>query len=322
MKVPLRNLGSWKVSAMGLGGMPLSGMPAEKAAILDDREGAIGVIHAALDAGITLIDTADIYSPSWNTFGHNERLVGEAFRTWRGSHEAKSKVVIASKGGITRGPKESWGRCGEKDYFLRAAEASALRLGVEKIQLWQHHRLDPSMPFETQFENVLVLLERGIVERIGVSNYNAEQLRRAVKIGGTPDQGGVISIQNEFSPHYRLESEVHKVCEEFGIAFLAYSPFSGVNSSKLLGEGSYGDFAAVGATRNVSAYAIGIAWLLKVSPTIIPIPGATRIASVIDSLSGAAIELTDEEMDRINASLPANPPIDGDLVNQPPFLEK
>lgn len=320
MTIPQRALGPWKVSAMGLGGMPLSGMPAEKAAILNDRQGAIGVVHAALDAGVTLIDTADIYSPSWDTFGHNELLIGEAFRSWSGSQEAKLNVVIATKGGITRGPKESWGRCGSRDYFLRAAEASALRLGVEKIQLWQHHRLDPSMPFETQFENVLVLLERGLVERIGVSNYNAEQLRRAINIGGTPAQGGVVSIQNEFSPNYRHATQVHEVCEENGIAFLAYSPFSGVNSSKLMGEGKYGDFAKVGASRNLSAYAIGIAWLLKVSPSIIPIPGATRIASVLDSLSGVSVELTDDEMERLNTSLPENSPVDGDLLEQPPFI--
>lgn len=320
MTISQRTLGPWKVSAMGLGGMPLSGMPAEKAAILDDRQGAINVVQAALNAGVTLIDTADIYSPSWDTFGHNERLIGEAFRTWTGTDEAKSKVVIATKGGITRGPNESWGRCGSRDYFLRAAEASALRLGVEKIQLWQHHRLDPGMPFETQFENVLVLLERGLVERIGVSNYNAEQLRRAIKIGGTPSQGGVISIQNEFSPSYRHESQVHRVCEENGIAFLAYSPFSGVTSSKLMGEGKYGDFAQVGAERKLSAYAIGIAWLLKVSPSIIPIPGATRVASVLDSLLGVSIELTNEEMERLNKSLPTNAVVDGDLLEQPPYI--
>ena len=305
---------------MGLGGMPLSGMPAEKAAILNDREGAISVVHTALDAGVTLIDTADIYSPSWNTFGHNERLISEAFSSWSGSPAAKSKVVIATKGGITRGPKESWGRCGSKDYFLRAAEASALRLGVEKIQLWQHHRLDPTIPFETQFENVLVLLERGLVERIGVSNYSAEQLRRAVKIGGTPAQGGVISVQNEFSPRYRLESEIFEVCESNGIAFLAYSPLGGVNSSKLLGAGEFGNFGEVGATRGLSAYATAIAWLHKVSPTIIPIPGATRVASVLDSLQGASIELTTSEFDLLNRSLPTDSEIDGDLLDQPPFI--
>lgn len=101
MSLPERSLGPWKVSAMGLGCMPLSGLPASKAAILDDRPGAISVIHAALDAGVTLLDTADIYALSWDTFGHNERLVGEAFKSWSGSKEAKAKVVIATKGSIT-----------------------------------------------------------------------------------------------------------------------------------------------------------------------------------------------------------------------------
>ena len=305
---------------MGLGCMPMSGMPSERAAILDDRAGAIAVIHAALDAGITLLDTADIYSPSWNTMGHNERLVGEAFRSWSGSPAAKSKVVIASKNGITRGPNESWGRASSRDYLLRAAEASALRLGVEKIQLWQHHRLDPAIPFETQFENVLVLLEAGLVERIGVSNYSAAQLRRAIEIGGKPEEGGVISVQNEYSPRYRREADVLEVCQEYGIAFFSYSPFGGVQNSAQLGDGNYSRFADLARRKEVSAYAIGIAWLLKTSPMIIPIPGATRISSVLDSLTGVGVSLSDEEMDSLNASLPESDPIDGDILEQPIFL--
>ena len=320
MNIPCRNLGPWKVSAMGLGCMPMSGMPSERASILDDREGAMGVIHAALDAGITLLDTADIYAPSWRTFGHNERLVGEAFRSWSGSKESKSKVIIATKSGITRGPNESWGRASSQDYLLRAAEASALRLGVEKIQLWQHHRLDPDTPFETQFENVLVLLERGLVERIGVSNYSAEQLRRAIDIGGTPSEGGVISIQNQFSPRYRRDADVLQVCEEFGIAFLPWSPLGGVRNSTQLGEGRYGDFAKVGESQGVSAYAIAIAWLLHKSPNIIPIPGATRTTSILDSLKGVTISLTAQKMELLNTNLPEDAPLDDELLDQPIFL--
>ena len=175
-----RKLGPYQVSAIGLGCMPMSGFPPEKAWILDKREQAISVIHAALDAGITLLDTADIYSPTWNTMGHNEHLVGEAFRTWSGSIDAKSKVVIATKGGITRGPGKDWfgtgGRNAEEHYLYRAVEASAGKLGVEKIQLWQHHRLNHTMPYETQFENVMKLKAHGVVQNIGVSNVNAEKL--------------------------------------------------------------------------------------------------------------------------------------------------
>ncbi len=315
-----RKLGPWTVSAMGLGCMPMSGMPSERGAILNDREGAIAVIHAALDAGITLLDTADIYSPSWKTMGHNERLVGEALRSWSGTKNAKAKIVIASKNGITRGPNESWGRASSRDYLLRAAEASALRLGVEKIALWQHHRLDPATPFETQFENVLVLIEAGLVERIGVSNYSAAQLRRAIEIGGKPEEGGVISVQNEFSPRYRRESDVLDVCQEYGIAFFSYSPFGGVQSSAQLGDGNFTGFTKLAQRKGVSAYAIGIAWLLHTSPMIIPIPGATRVSSVLDSFKGVGVSLSSQELDELNASLPENDPIDGDLLEQPIFL--
>ncbi len=129
------------------------------------QESAIPAIHAGLDAGITLLDTADIYAPTWDAFGHNEIFAAEALRTWSGTKEQKSRVVIATKGGITRKPGEVWSRNGSLDYLLRAAEASAGRLGVDKIDLWQHHRLDPSIEFETQVENIGVLKERGIVDQ-------------------------------------------------------------------------------------------------------------------------------------------------------------
>lgn len=319
MTLPQRALGPWEVSAMGLGCMPLSAMSPNRMEILNDPEGAVAVIHAALDAGITLIDTADIYAPSWDTFGHNERLVGAAFNSWNGSSEAKNKVVIATKGGITRGPKESWGQESSLDYLLRAVEASALRLGVNQIKLWQHHRLDPKMVFEDQFENVLALLERGLIERIGVSNYNAEQLRRAIKLGGTPDQGGVISVQNQFSPKYRHEPDVMQVCEEFGIAYLPWSPFGGIGRADALGAGEYGAFREVGLTLGVSAYATAIAWLLQTSPTVIPIPGATKLSSVNDSLIGLTVSLTDEEMSLLNSSLPGNAPVDEHMGEPPPY---
>ncbi len=319
MSLPQRTLGPWEVSAMGLGCMPLSSMSPKRTEILSDPAGAVAVIQAALDAGVTLIDTADIYAPSWDTFGHNERIVGAAFRTWNGSSEAKSKVVIATKGGITRGPKESWGRASSLDYLLRAVEASALRLGLDRIKLWQHHRLDPSMIFEDQFDNVLALLERGLIERIGVSNYSAEQLRRAVKMGGTPDQGGVISVQNQFSPRYRNDADVMEVCEEFGIAYLPWSPMGGIARADELGAGGFGSFREVGLSLEVSAYAVTIAWHLQTSPTVIPIPGASKISSVTDSLSGLSITLTDDEMSILNSSLLPDAPLDGELIDQPAF---
>lgn len=321
-----RTLGPYQVSPIGLGCMPMSGFPPEKAWILEKRDQAISVIHAALDAGITLLDTADIYSPTWNTIGHNEKLVGEAFRTWNGSSDAKSKVVIATKGGITRGPGNDWfgagGRNAEEHYLYRAVEASAGKLGVEKIQLWQHHRLNHAMPYETQFENVMKLKAHGVVQNIGISNVNAEQLRRAIKIGGTPAQGGLISVQNEWSPRYRHGAEVLEICKENGIAFLPWSPMGGIGNPGAVGTGKYNAFDELAKAKGVSAYAITIAWHLANSPVEIPIPGATRPESILDSYKGVSIALSADELAELNASLSTDlGPLHEELLDQPPFRD-
>ena len=314
-----RKLGPWNVTPVGLGCMPMSGMPHARLHMLENRTGAIEVIHKAMDAGVQLLDTADIYAAYWNQFGHNERLVGEAVRTWNGTPEQKSKIIIATKGGITRGPGESWGRAATKDYLLRAAEASALRLGVEQIQLWQHHRLDPTISFEDQFENVLVLKERGLVQHIGVSNYNAEQLRRAVAIAGGGKDGGVVSIQNERSPKYRKDEDVLEVCKEHSIAYLPWSPLGGVSTADKLGDGAYQVFTRLSKAKGVSPYALTIAWHLKTSENIIPIPGATKVASIIDCLEGLKVNISDDEMNEINSSLPDFVGVPADLFAQPAY---
>ena len=320
-----RTLGPFEITPVGLGCMPLSMATDRNKWILDDREHAIGVIHAALDAGVQLLDTADIYAPAWNAMGHNERIVGEAFRTWGGTKEAKAKVVIATKGGITRAPGDNWwgvpGRNASKHYLYRAVEASAAKMGLSKIPLWQHHRLDTSITFEEQFENVLSLKEHGYVETIGLSNVNAEQLRRAIKIGGTPEQGGVISVQNEFSPRYRLSADVIDICTEYGIAFLPWSPLGGGSNFEKIATGEFGAFDRIAAEKGVSAYAITIAWHLNQFPTSIPIPGASKAASILDSLSGASIELSAQEIAELNASCPTDGPIQSELVDQPPFRD-
>jgi len=318
-----RTLGPFEITPVGLGCMPLSMATDRNKWILDDREHAIGVIHAALDAGVQLLDTADIYAPAWNAMGHNERIVGEAFRTWGGTKEAKAKVVIATKGGITRAPGDNWwgvpGRNASQHYLYRAVEASAAKMGLSKIPLWQHHRLDTSITFEEQFENVLSLKEHGYVETIGLSNVNAEQLRRAIKIGGTPEQGGVISVQNEFSPRYRLSADVIDICTQYGIAFLPWSPLGGGSNFEKIATGEFGAFDRIAAEKGVSAYAITIAWHLNQFPTSIPIPGASKAASILDSLSGASIELSAQEIAELNASCPTDGPIQSELVDQPPF---
>jgi len=320
-----RKIGSFEVTAVGLGCMPLSMASDRNKWVLEDPGHAIGVIHAALDAGVQLLDTADIYAPAWNAMGHNERLVGEAFRSWNGSAEKKAKVVIATKGGITRAKGEDWwgvpGRNASKHYLYRAVEASAAKMGLSTIPLWQHHRLDTSITFEEQFENVLSLKEHGYVQHIGLSNVNAEQLRKAIEIGGTPSEGGIVSVQNEFSPRYRLWADVIDICTEYGIAYLPWSPLGGGSNFQKIATGEFGAFDRIAEEKGVSAYALTIAWHLNQFPTSIPIPGASRAESILDSLSGAAITLSSEEIAELNASCPPDGPLQYELVDQPAFRD-
>lgn len=284
-------------------------------------ESAIPGIHAALDAGITFLDTANIYAPSFDTIGHNELFLKEALDSWSGGAEAKSKVLIATKGGITRSVGEVWGRDGSLEHMLAAAEASRERLGVDVIDLWQHHRLDPSIPFETQFENALEVKARGLAKEIGVSNYNAEQVRRAVAIGGTPEQGGIISVQNEFSPMYRNDLDVLAVCEEYGIAFLPWSPLGGSKKVGSIGDEDTGVIAEYAAAHSVSPQALTLAWLLAYSPVIIPIPGATRAETIRDCLSAWDVSLTAEEVEMITSSLGESLPRSEELDPMPPYRD-
>ena len=310
-------LGNRQVSALGIGCMNVSWIWSNGAALdpVRRQESAIPAIHAALDAGVTLLDTADIYAPTWDAFGHNEVFVAEALRTWSGTKEQKNKVVIATKAGISRQPGERWGRNGSLDYLLRAAEASAGRLGVEKIDLWQHHRLDPEIVFETQVANILALKERGIVDQIGVSNYDAKQLEIAIKIAGGPDDGGIVSIQNEFSPRYRYDLDVLAVCEKYGVAFLPWSPLGGMNNKKAITDSDA--FEEVANKHNVSKYAIALAWEIKTSPSVIPIPGATRTESILDCITALDVTLSDDEFEYLNANLPQQAEYSSELMPKP-----
>jgi aryl-alcohol dehydrogenase-like predicted oxidoreductase len=313
--LPTRNIGDLKVSQIGMGCMPGSWSTDPEV-----NERGIAAIQAGMSAGINFLDTADIYAPAWNQIGHNERLIAEAIRTWEAPAAAKQNLVIATKGGITRQPGEKWGKNGTLDYLLRAVEASAARLGVTQIDIWQHHRMDPSMSFEDQFENVMALREQGIVKRIGLSNVNAAMLRRAIELGGTPEQGGVVSVQNEFSPRYRQWADVIDICTDNGIAFLPWSPLGGQGFFAQLPT-KFQTIAEIATNRGLSPYAVTLAWHLRLSPVVIPIPGAGRPASAIDSASAASFELSDAELTQIQASLPEDSPLHHELASLPAFRD-
>ena len=317
--IPQRTLGPFTVSAIGMGCMPLSFPHDRDPDLINNPERAISVIHAALDAGVTLLDTADIYAPTWNSMGHNEILVGKAFHGWNGTPEQKAKVVLTTKAGITREENGTMfgkgGRNSSRHYLYRAVEASALKMGLAKIPLWQHHRTDPAISYEDQFDNVLTLKDHGYVQEIGLSNVNAEMLHHAIKAGGTPAQGGIISVQNEYSPNYHHWAEVIDICTEHGIAFLPWSPLGGGRNFKRLGAGEIGAFKTLADNKGVSPYALTIAWHLAKFPTSIPIPGASKAASILDSLEGTKITLTAAELAELDASCPTDTPINGELLD-------
>jgi len=317
--IPQRKLGPFTVSAIGMGCMPLSFPHDRDPDLINDPDRAIAVIHAALDAGITLLDTADIYAPSWNTMGHNELLVGKAFHSWNGTAVQKSEVILTTKAGITREKDGTMfgisGRNASKHYLYRAVEASAYKLGLSKIPLWQHHRTDPAISYEDQFENVMSLKEHGYVQEIGLSNVNAQMLRHAIKAGGTPSQGGIISVQNEYSPNYHHWAEVIDICTEYGIAFLPWSPLGGGSNFKRLGSGEIGVFKRIADAKGVSPYALTIAWHLAKFPTSIPIPGASKASSILDSIRGVEISLDAAEIAELDASCPTDTPINEELLD-------
>ncbi len=316
-----RRIGPLTVSEIGLGCMNVSWANRAGTDPVRRAEIAIPGIHAALDAGITFLDTADIYAPTWDAVGHNEILVKEAFDSWSGTKDQKAQVVIATKGGIARSVGEKWGRDGSLDHLVRAAEASRQNLGVDTIALYQHHRLDPDTPLETQIDNLGALKSHGLVANIGVSNYSREHLEVALDILGGPEDGGVVSVQNEFSPFYRQDADVLALCEQRGIAFLPWSPLGGSKRVAEIVQGNFPVLATMAEQKGISVPRLVIAWLLRLSPVMVPLPGATRPESVADSAAAAEVTLSADEMAEISAGLPESEPRRDELDPAPPRRE-
>jgi aryl-alcohol dehydrogenase-like predicted oxidoreductase len=277
-------------------------MPLSFSHMITHREQAIATIHRALDLGITLLDTADVYSPTWDTMGHNEELVAQALSLYVGPADLSS-VIVTTKGGITRAPGEVWGRDSSESALKDACEASMTALGVTVIDLYQHHRHDPSLTYEQQMRALLSLRDLGWVRQVGLSNVTLAELEVALEILGGPGAGGVVSVQNEFSPRFREDREVLDRCTELGIAFLPWSPLGGSDHAKDVG-GQYNEFAVVAAEHNATPQEVTLAWLLALSPVVIPIPGATKPVTVDSIVRSVAIELTESQLDRLNATTP------------------
>lgn len=270
------------VSALGLGCMPMSieGRP--------DRARAVSTIHQALEVGITLIDTADAYHRDANEVGHNEELIAAALRSWGGDI---STVVVATKGGHLRPGDGRWTQNGDPSYLMRAAEDSARRLGVDAIGLYQFHRPDPEVPFAESIGALVELLDAGTIVRAGISNVSVAQIEEADRLLG----GRLTSVQNRFSPgHTEARPELDH-CDREGIAFLPYAPLGGISDAARLGTSNKA-FQQVADARGVSPQQIALAWELSLSPVVVPIPGASRPASIADSARSVDLDLAAEEV--------------------------
>ncbi|PBC61385.1 aldo/keto reductase [Streptomyces sp. Tue6028] len=294
-----RTLGEVSVGAIGLGAMPLSieGRP--------DEARALATVHAALDAGVTLLDTADSYHLPGAEPGHNEQLVARALATYGGD---TGDVLVTTKGGRGRPADGSWTVTGSPRHLKSAARASLKRLGVDAIGLYQLHKPDPSVPFEESVGALRELLDEGTVRLAGISNTTTAQIRAARAILGDR----LVSVQNQYSPAVRDSEDALRLCAELGIAFLPWSPLGGISRSSLdgppgarsaePGSGPFGAFHAVARERGVSPQQVCLAWLLARSPTVIPIPGASRPETIRDSAAAADLLLTPQELARLDAT--------------------
>jgi aryl-alcohol dehydrogenase-like predicted oxidoreductase len=286
------------VSAIGLGCMPMSGTYGSA----EDADG-IATIHRALELGVTLLDTADVYG-----LGHNEELVGRAIRNRR------DEVVLATKFGIVRAGERVAGFDSSPEYVRAACDASLRRLGVETIDLYQQHRVDPSTPIEETVGALAELVEAGKVRYIGLSEALAPDLQRAAAVHP------ISSLQSEYSLLERgVETEILDTCEELGIGFLPFAPLvRGLLAGSLTAErelepddmragdrfprvgpehrGANAELAAavleIAASHDASPAQVALAWLLARRPWVVPIPGTKRIAYLEDNAAAPELELT------------------------------
>jgi aryl-alcohol dehydrogenase-like predicted oxidoreductase len=281
--MPTRRLGGLQVGAIGLGEMPMSlaGRP--------DEARSIRTIHAALDAGVTLIDTADAYCLDGSELGHGERLVAKALAAWPGDRD---RVLVATKGGHTR-PGREWGLDGRPEYLREACEASLRALGVEAIGLYQFHRPDPKVPFAESVGAMAELKAAGKVRLVGLSNVSVDQIRQARELVE------VASVQNEFSPRFRRSEGELAWCAANGIAFLPWSPLGGIGRGRDLG-GRHRAFAEVAEAHGVPPQQVALAWELAKAPVVVPIPGASRPETITDSAAAAGLRLSADDLARLD----------------------
>ena len=249
------------------------------------REQLADTVRAALDAGVTLFDTADAYGPGdelgADAQGANESLIAGLLDELG----VRDQVLLATKGGHVRTDGGGWGLDSSPEHLHEAVDASLKRLGVDQLALWQHHRPDPEVDYADVIGTLQEIHASGKVRMVGLSNADPAQIRLAHDVLGS----ALVSVQNQFSPAFRSSRPEIDVCAELGLA-----------DAKALAE-KHPAFQEVADERGVSAQQVALAWELAQSPVVIPIPGAKRPRSIVDSAAAADLELTAEEIARLDA---------------------
>lgn len=274
------------VSAVGYGGMHLS---------IQDRppeEQGIQVIQGALDAGVTFIDTADVYCLDQHDIGHNERLIADALRRWRGDRE---QIIVGTKGGVTR-PKGRWETDGSPRHLRAACERSLVALGVERIDLYQLHARDPRVPFSDSVGALADLQREGKIRWVGLSNVSVADIGEAEAIAP------ITTVQNRLNPFFReaLAEGVVAHCTERGIGFLAYSPTGGGRLNRKLP--AHPVLQPMAARLGTTPHALVLAWVLAQSPAVVVIPSARTVEHALDSVSAADLHLNEADLAAITAA--------------------
>ena len=268
--------GDLEVRRLGYGAMRITGdgvwgPPA-------DPDAARGLLRRLPELGVNLIDTADSYGPEVS-----EQLIAEALHPYEG-------ITVATKGGMERTGPGKWPRNGHPEHLKRACEGSLRRLRVDRIDLYQLHAPDREVPYEESVGALKDLQDEGKIRNIGVSNVDVEQLEQARCIVD------VVSVQNRFNLADRATEPVLDRCEELGIGFIPWFPLA---AGELAEPG--GAAAEIAAAHDASPGQIALAWLLRRSPVMIPIPGTSSIEHLEENLAAAEIELSDDEVGRLSA---------------------
>jgi aryl-alcohol dehydrogenase-like predicted oxidoreductase len=263
--------GDLEVNRLGYGTMQLTGDGVWGEP--DDRDEAIAVLKAAVDAGVNFIDTADSYGPEVA-----ERLIFEAL------HPYPDDLVIATKAGLTRSGPGDWRPVGRPEYLRQQCELSLRRMGLDTIDLFQLHRIDAKVPLEEQVGELATLQQEGKIRHIGLSEVDVSQLEDAQKTAK------IASVQNLFNLTNRDAEPLLDHCEKENIGFIPWFPLA---TGKLVEEG--GPLAEIAKETGAEPSQLALAWLLKRSPVMLPIPGTSSVAHLEQNLGAAELELTDEQ---------------------------